>query len=91
MESENYFIEYNSLSKEDLQKNLSNLEFEFENIRMVIDEENQKFEKYAIENERRQHNYIPLIFDLLKIMSEKNVLEEIYLNAKKEEEKKVKK
>ena len=34
------------------------------------------------ENERRQHNYIPLIFELLKIMNEKGKLKEAYEKAK---------
>jgi hypothetical protein len=43
-----------------------------------------------LENERRQHNYIPLIFELLKIMAEKNALEDVYSNAKKDLETKKK-
>ena len=43
-----------------------------------------------IENERRQHNYIPLIFEMLKMLSEKGVLESIVDDLKQEEENKVK-
>lgn len=80
------FPEYNSYSKEDLAKILPELEFEIEQQKAIIEEEDHKFENYRIENERRQHNYIPIIFDLLKIMAEKNCLEEVYNEAKKEEE-----
>ena len=44
--------------------------------------------KYREENERRQHNYIPFIFELLKTMAEKGVLEEAYKQAFEEEQKK---
>ena len=52
-------------------------------------DENMKFNRYKVENERRQHNYIPLIFELLKSMSQENILEEIYENAKKKEKKEI--
>lgn len=93
---ENY-QEYDSLTKEELNKILNDIDFELENLKIIIEDEKAKFEKYKvslkkiklqIENDRRQHNYIPLVFELLKIMSEKNGLEDIYKEAKKEEENK---
>jgi ubiquitin carboxyl-terminal hydrolase L5 len=77
-----------SLPKNELEAMLVELDFQISDNRMVIEEENHKFDKYKIENERRQHNYIPLIYELLKIMSEKNSLEGIYKEAKDEESKK---
>ena len=80
------FSEYDSYSKEDLERILNDLEFEMENVRALIDYESNKFDKYKLENERRQHNYIPFIFEVLKIMSEKSALEDIYNEALKKEE-----
>ena len=66
---------------------------EFENMiqsnKINIQDEEEKINKFKLENERRQHNYIPLIFELLKLMSEKGNLEDIYNEAKKVEEAKV--
>ena len=66
---------------------------EFENMiqsnKINIQDEEEKINKFKLENERRQHNYIPLIFELLKLMSEKGNLEDIYNEAKKAEEAKV--
>ena len=55
---------------------------------IIIEIEKNKMDKYKKENERRQHNYIPFIFELLKIMGEKGVLEETYKEALEEENKK---
>ena len=49
----------------------------------------KKINKFKLDNEGRQPNYIPLIFELLKLMSEKGNLEDIYNEAKKVEEAKV--
>ena len=51
--------------------------------KVVREDEKEKVNKYRRENERRQHNYIPLIFELLKIMNEKGKLEEVYNEAQK--------
>ena len=58
--------------------------------KVVIEDEKEKANKYRRENERRQHNYIPLIFELLKIMNEKGKLEEVYTEAQKNLEAKTK-
>ena len=36
----------------------------------------KKINKFKLDNEGRQPNYIPLIFELLKLMSEKGNLED---------------
>lgn len=77
------FKEYNKMSKEDMEKSLKDFEGMIMTNKMVIDDEIEKKNKYKRENERRQHNYIPLIFELLKIMSEKGKLEEVYNEAQK--------
>jgi len=51
----------------------------------------KKKEKYTVDNVRRQHSYIPLIFEMLKTLAEKNVLEEIYQSEVKKEEERNKK
>lgn len=77
------FKEYNKMSKEDMMKSLKDFEGMIMTNKIVIDDEIEKKNKYKRENERRQHNYIPLIFELLKIMSEKGKLEEVYNEAQK--------
>lgn len=59
-------------------------------------EELEKREKWTKENDRRRHNYVPLVLELLKIMSEKKMITDLYKTAeekhrKKEEEAKGKK
>lgn len=46
-----------------------------------IANEDKKFERYRIENNRRKHNYIPFAMELLKIMCEKNIIDGIYNTA----------
>ena len=53
---------------------------EFENMiqsnKINIQVEEEKINKFKLDNEGRQPNYIPLIFELLKLMSEKGNLED---------------
>ena len=85
------FKELKELSKdkqEEVFKNLYDKKDFFEN--MIKDEE-RKRELCREENVRRQHNYIPLIFEMLKEMSEAGTLEENYKKALEEEEENFKK
>ena len=85
------FLEYNSMSKENLENCLKEINNQISKSDLIISDEEEKVKKYKEENERRQHNYIPLIFEILKIMSENGTLEETYETAKKLEEEKQKK
>ena len=53
---------------------------EFENMiqsnKINIQVKEEKINKFKLDNEGRQPNYIPLIFELLKLMSEKGNLED---------------
>ena len=86
---EEKFSDYNKLSKEELEKSLKDFNEMIQTNKIVIQDEEEKINKFKLENERRQFNYIPLIFELLKLMSEKGSLSEIYDEAKKIEEAKV--
>ena len=91
------FPEYDDKSPENLNIVLADIDSSVGHLKMIINNENEKMEKYRvyiemnqIENERRQHNYLPLIFEMLKMLAEKNVLDSICDDLKQEEEKKVK-
>ena len=56
-------------------------------------EEVERGQRWKAENERRKHNYVPFIFELLKQLAQKNMLEDMFKEAvekkkKKQEEKK---
>jgi ubiquitin carboxyl-terminal hydrolase L5 len=66
--------------------------FDFENAAAQIAEEAERLAKWKAENERRRHNYVPAIFELLKQLAQKNMLENLYKDAvKRKEEKKAEK
>ncbi len=70
--------EYNKMNKEQLQNSLKNFDsYIKENLQTIKDEED-RVKKYKAENERRQFNYIPFIYELLKTMAEKGQLDENY-------------
>uniref|UniRef100_A0A673Y3I5 Ubiquitin carboxyl-terminal hydrolase n=1 Tax=Salmo trutta TaxID=8032 RepID=A0A673Y3I5_SALTR len=49
---------------------LSSIQSEIAKYQLLIDEENQKLQRYKIENIRRKHNYLPFIMELLKTLAE---------------------
>ena len=80
--------EFNNLSKDQLNDRLNTINFKIKESDDIIKNEQNKLKKYKEENERRQHNYIPFIFELLKVMGEKGVLEPAYQEAYEEQNKK---
>ena len=47
----------------------------------IIAEETSKKESWKTENERRRHNYVPLIFELLEQLAKKNMVEGLFEDA----------
>ena len=64
-----------------LENSLKDFETSIKNNLQTIKDEEYRVQKYKEENERRQFNYIPFIYELLKIMAEKGELEENYKEA----------
>ena len=85
---EKYMEEYNKMDKTQLENSLKDFESLIKNNLLTIQDEEYRVNKYKEENERRQFNYIPFIFELLKIMAEKGELEENYKEAFDRENKK---
>ena len=75
---EKIFEELNGMNKEQLEKKLEKIETEINDCNNGINIEKMKINKYKEEKERRQFNYNPLIFELLKIMGENGIIKEAY-------------
>ena len=73
--------EYNKMDKTLLKNSLKDFETSIKNNLQTIKDEEYRVQKYKEENERRQFNYIPFIYELLKTMAEKGELEENYKEA----------
>ena len=85
--NEKDFEEYNKMSKEQLENSLKDFETTIKNNQLTIKDEEFKVHKFKEENERRQFNYIPFIFELMKTLAEKGKLEEMYQVASEEKSK----
>ncbi|XP_033643262.1 ubiquitin carboxyl-terminal hydrolase isozyme L5-like [Asterias rubens] len=76
----------------------TSIQSELSRLTMLLEEENQKVNKFKVENIRRKHNYLPMIMELLKVLASKGELlplvqqakeKAIALSKEKDEKKKV--
>lgn len=58
------------------------LQDEITNLKLLIEEEDNKRRQYSIENIRRKHNYLPLIVEILKLLAKEGKLMPLYEDAK---------
>ena len=58
-------------------------------LKMKVEQETEKQQKWKTENERRRHNYVPLIFELLQQLAKKQMLGELFEDAKTKKEEKL--
>ena len=65
---------------------LADVTFDFENVGAQIAEETERRTKWKAENERRRHNYVPAIFEILKQLAMQNKLGGLYEDACKKKE-----
>lgn len=66
-----------------IESQLAELNDELENLQLKVDREEDKFANYRFENKLRKHNFIPLIYQLIRGMAKKDVLETAIEEAKK--------
>ena len=69
---------YADLGADQLAATLADVTFDFENTAAQIAEEKERLAKWKAENDRRRHNYFPAMFELLKQLAKKNMLEDLY-------------
>ena len=73
--------EYNKMTKEQLETSLKDFDNMIKNNEMTIKDEEFKVKKFREENERRQFNYIPFIYELMQTLAEKGKLSDMYKEA----------
>jgi ubiquitin carboxyl-terminal hydrolase L5 len=69
--------EYNKMTKEQLENSLKDFDSMIKNNEITIKDEEFKVKKFREENERRQFNYIPFIYELMQTLAEKGKLRNV--------------
>mmetsp|Transcript_24552 Transcript_24552/g.24146 ORF Transcript_24552/g.24146 Transcript_24552/m.24146 type:complete len:86 (+) Transcript_24552:860-1117(+) len=54
-----------------------------------VQEELERNQRWKVENERRKHNYVPFIFELLQQLARKNMLDGMFKEAVEKKKKKL--
>ena len=67
--------------RETIEASLSELSSSIAQHEMRIAGETERQAKWKAENERRRHNYVPLIFELLQQLAKKNMLDGMFKEA----------
>ena len=78
IKNEKELEEYNKLNKEQLQEKLKIIETEIKECENGINIEKMKMNKYREDNEKNQHDFTPLIFQLLNIMGQNGIIQNAY-------------
>jgi len=69
----------------DVQLKLQDLNDKIEQVLGFIANEEAKITNWKVENQRRKHNYIPFLFNLLKVLAEKDLLVPLIDRAKEKQ------
>jgi len=81
-ELENKLGEQMDVEGSDFNLQLQDLNDKIEQTLGLIANEEAKFANWKAENQRRKHNYIPFLFNLLKVLAEKDLLIPLVERAK---------
>ena len=81
--------EVQALSEEEKNQRAENLQNDLAVAQGELEEEVKRNETWRVENQRRKHNYVPLIFEILQQLAKKNMLQGLQEQAVEAKKKKI--